>query len=103
MATRSEQYRAQTERDASMKNAKADKAVAAPHEPSGHVAKKATYAREENVALEDRSRKSSRKSANRAKTDTSEMHAAQMKENTPEKSYERSAAKATHVRGRGAS
>ncbi len=86
-----------------MKNAKAEKAVAAPHEPSGHVAKKATYAREENVATEDRSRKSTRKSANHAKTDASEIHAVQMKENTPEKSYERSAAKATHGRGRGTS
>jgi len=91
------------ERDASTKNARAMKAAASPHEPTGHVAKKATYAREENVALEDRSRKSSRKSANRSKTDTSEVHAAQMRESTPEKTYERNAAKATHVRGGGAS
>ena len=85
-----------------MKKAKAEKA-SPPHEPNGHIAKKATYAHEENVALEDRSRKSSRKSANRAKTDAAEVHAAQMKERTPEKIHERSAGRATHVRGRGGS
>lgn len=103
MATRSEQYRAQTERAASTAK-DAPKAVAAPPpEEAGHAEKKATYAHEEGVALDHRSRKSSRKSANHAKTDATEVHAAQMKESTPQQSYERSAAKASRVRGGGAS
>ena len=77
--------------------------VAPPHEAAGHAEKKATYAREEGVALDHRSRKSSRKSANHAKTDATEVHAAQMKESTPQQSFERSAAKASRVRGGGAS
>jgi len=101
MATRSEQFRAQTEREAS--TAKDAPKAAAPPPPEGHAEKKATYAREEGVALDHRSRKSSRKSANHAKTDATEVHAAQMKESTPQQSYERSAAKASRVRGGGAS
>lgn len=102
MATRSEQFRAQAERASSTAKDK-PKVEAAPHEEAGHAEKKATYAREEGVALDHRSRKSSRKSANHAKTDATEVHAAQMKESTPQQSFERSAAKAARVRGGGAS
>jgi hypothetical protein len=102
MATRSQQFRAQTERDASTAK-DAPKAVTPPPEAAGHAEKKATYAREEGVALESRSRKSSRKSANHAKTDATVLHAEQMKESSPQQSYERSAAKAERVRGGGAS
>lgn len=102
MATRSQQFRAQAEREASTAKDTVT-AVAPPHAEAGHVEKKATYAHEEGVALDHRSRKSSRKSANHARTDATEVHAAQMKESTPQQSYERSAAKASRVRGGGAS
>ncbi len=42
------------------------------------------------------------KSANHAKTDATEVHAAQMKQSAPKESFTRSAAKASRVRGGGA-
>jgi hypothetical protein len=102
MATRSQQYRAEAERQASTAK-DAPKVVAPPAEEAGHAAKKAVYAEEAGVALDHRSRKSTRKSANHAKTDATILHAVQMKENAPQQTYERNAAKAGRVRGGGSS
>jgi hypothetical protein len=102
MATRSEQFRAEAERAASTAKDQ-PKTAAAPHEPAGHVEKKAVYAHEEGVALDQRSRKSTRKSANHAKTDASEVHAQQMKQSSPEQTFARNQAKASRVGGGGAS
>jgi hypothetical protein len=100
MATRSEQFRAKTQRDAAAARTEAS-AETRPHAEHGHVEKKATYAHEEGVALEHRSRRSSRKSANHAKTDTTMIHAEQMKQGTPQQTYERTEARASRVRGGG--
>jgi hypothetical protein len=102
MATRSEQLRAQTERAASTAKDK-PKVVELPREEAGHAEKKAIYAREEGVALDHRSRKSTRKSANHARTDSTVLHAEQMQESSPQQSFERTWAKASRVGGGGAS
>jgi hypothetical protein len=98
MATRSERFRAQAQQEAAAARTAAT-APKAPHAEGGHVEKKATYAHEEGVAIDQRSRKSSRKSAHHAKTDTGVLHAEQMKQNTPRASFERSEARASRVRG----
>lgn len=103
MATRSEQFRAEAERAASTAKDQPKKTAAAPHEPAGHVEKKAIYAHEEGVALDHRSRKSTRKSANHAKTDASEVHAQQLKQSSPEQTFARNQAKASRAGGGGAS
>lgn len=113
MATRSQQFKAKTEHDAATartaaRTAAAEAAAAAvavteATEPSGHAEKKAIYAHEEGVALDHRSRKSTRKSANHAKTDSTMVHAAQMKQSAPQQSFQRSEAKASRVRGGGGS
>jgi hypothetical protein len=100
MATRSQQFRAQTQRDAAHAHTAAKASAAHAAGDGGHIEKKATYAAEEGVALDERSRKSTRKSANRAKTDATMIHAAQMKESTPQSSHDRSEAQASRVRGR---
>ena len=102
MATRSQQFRAETEREAAKAKDTPSTAARAHDDGSSHTAKKATYAREEGVAPDQRSRKSTRKSANHAKTDATVVHAQQMKQSAPEQVYERSAAKAYRAGGGGA-
>lgn len=104
MATRSQQFKAKTEHDAATARTAAEAAAVAPgaaQVAAGHVEKKAIYAHEEGVALDHRSRKSTRKSANHAKTDSTMVHAEQMKQSAPQQSFQRSEAKASRVRGGG--
>jgi hypothetical protein len=104
MATRSQQFRAETEREAAKANdAPTTTTTHAPHAASTHLEKKAVYAHEAGVELDHRSRRSTRKSANHAKTDATVVHAQQMKQSAPEQVYERSAAKAYRAGGGGAS
>jgi hypothetical protein len=102
MATRSQQFRAETEREAAKANDAPTTTNHAPHEGSTHLEKKAVYAHEEGVELDHRSRKSTRKSANHAKTDATVVHAQQIKQSAPENHYYRSAAKAYRAGGGGA-
>ncbi len=95
MPTRSEQFRADAQRTGSA-SASQHAATDAPHEPNGHAERKATYAREAQPANGQPSRRSTRKSANHAKTDTGVVRAEQMKENTPEAQFERTRA---HTKG----
>ena len=102
MATRSQQFRAETEREAAKANDAPKTTNHASHDASTHLEKKAVYAHEAGVELDQRSRKSTRKSANHAKTDATVVHAQQMKQSAPEQVYERSAAKAYRAGGGGA-
>lgn len=86
MPTRSEQFKADAQRTGSVPPRAA---AEAPHEPHGHAAKKATYAREAPAESGQPSRRSTRKSANRAKTDTGVVRAEQMKQQTPEAQFAR--------------
>lgn len=71
---------------------------------TGHVGKKATYAREAPVADgATPSRRSTRKSANHSKTDTGKVRTEQMRQATPDNQARKSRARAQRVRGGGAS
>ena len=95
MPTRSEQFKADAQRTGSVPPAATTEAQ--PQEPHGHAAKKAIYAREAQPENGRPSRKSTRKSANHAKTDASVVHAQQMKQNTPEARFARTDA---HAKGK---
>lgn len=97
MATRSEQFRADQEREAALAHHQAEEDKKAPphHEEATHLAKKAVYKREEG------SRKSTRKSANHAKPDAQLEHTTHMRETAPQQSYERNERRAIRVRGHG--
>lgn len=95
MPTRSEQFKADAERAASISHNPAVETP--PHEPNGHAAKKATYAREAQADNGRPSRKSTRKSANHQKTDATMVHAQQMKQSTPEAQFARADA---HAKGK---
>ncbi len=91
MATRSEQYKANSQRKS---RGNARKGASKPGKPSRakkHAAKKATYALEEKSAT--RSRKSSRKSANRAKPESTLEIREQLQKGSPERAYEKAAAR----------
>ena len=92
MPTRSEQFKADAQRTHSAAPRPATETP--PPEPHGHAEKKAAYAREAVPEGGRPSRKSTRKSANRSKTDTVVVHAEQMKENTPESRFARTNAHA---------
>jgi hypothetical protein len=99
MATRSQQFKAEAERKHPITAPVTGETK--PTAPHGHAEKKAVYAREAQPADNARpSRKSTRKSANRAKTDASLQHAVQNRENTPESRHQRS--HDTGLRGGGA-
>lgn len=85
MPTRSERFKAEQQRT----HSSPPRVAAAPEEPHGHAEKKATYAREAQAVSGPPSRKSTRKSANRAKTDTGVVRAEQMKQQTPEAQFAR--------------
>jgi hypothetical protein len=87
MATRSQQFKADAQRTGSAPPR--DAAEAQPQEPHGHAEKKATVAREAQAESGQPSRKSTRKSANHAKTDTGVVRAQQMKQSTPEARFAR--------------
>jgi hypothetical protein len=92
MATRSERFRAEAQREARQQHEKAPPAqVEAPH---GQAEKKATCVREAplspiNETHARPSRKSTRKSANRAKPDAALQHAHQVQSSTPEARFAR--------------
>jgi hypothetical protein len=106
MATRAEQYRA----DAQRRNGKGKKKKlrpgrSKPGAPPGsrsraskHAARKATYALETSPR---RSRKSTRKSANRAKPDTAFNVREEMTKGSPEMRAAKARARATRPRGGG--
>ncbi len=94
MSTRAERFKAEAQRT----GAAATAPQTAPHEPHGHVEKKAAYAREAPVESGRPSRKSTRKSANRTKTDVGEVRAEQMRENTPEAQFARNDAHSKGMR-----
>ena len=94
MSTRAEQFKAEAERAASISH---NPSVEPPaHEPNGHAAKKATYAREAQAETGQPSRKSTRKSANHAKTDAAMVRAQQMTQSTPGAKFARTDA---HTKG----
>ena len=81
MTTRSQQFKSDAERThAKPVTPEAPTSARVEH---GSVAKNATYAREEHAAGTQPSRRSTRKSANHAKTDTGEVRAEQMKQAAP--------------------
>jgi hypothetical protein len=107
MATRSEQYRAEEQRDAAKRRrASARKEPAHDGTPAGsdnggngHVQKKATYALETTAEGQRPSRKSSRKSANRAKADATFNIVEELRKNSPASRFRKSRARAARVRG----
>jgi hypothetical protein len=96
MATRAEQFRAQEQRRGGAKKAKRKNTrpsrPGAPHagrqRASKHAARKATYALEESAGKRP-SRKSTRKSANRAKPDASFNRREEMQRDAPEERHVR--------------
>jgi hypothetical protein len=91
MATRSEQFRADAQRTGKKKKRKNPEAKK-PTRAKSHAAKKATYALEEAGGKRP-SRKSSRKSANRAKPDSGLNIREEIQKGSPERAYEKAAAK----------
>lgn len=117
MATRAEQFRYAAERthtqakkaatkpapgesEAPAKPTKAPKSTKpAKPTPKGHAARKATVAREPVSESARPSRKSTRKSENRTKTDTSVEHSAALQRQTPESRYRQARDKGKRARG----
>ncbi len=96
MATRSEQFRAQEQRQGDKPKAKA---TPKRNGNGGHVAKSANVVRESPSDDGKRSRKSSRGSAHHAKADSTVEHAAEMKKSSPKNQNAKSRARAKRVRG----
>ncbi len=92
MATRSEQFRSESQRKGGAKKKRKNPAKTKPTRAKGHAAKKATYALEEKSAKRP-SRKSSRKSANRAKPDAALNVREEIQKGSPERAYEKAAAR----------
>lgn len=107
MATRSQQYRAESERTGAAAKKKTPKrrpkakgrTRSAEHEAK---AKKATYAAEETNTSAKKSRKSTRKSANRRKPDASLTTREELVKNAPQARAKKSARRASRVRGKAA-
>jgi hypothetical protein len=104
MAPRSEQFHAEQERLAREKKAKRAKRARAKKDEKAHAKTrtegKATYAREENAAPGKRpSRKSTRKSANRAKPDASLSRVEAAKKGSPDAKFRKGKAAIDRVRG----
>jgi hypothetical protein len=106
MATRAQEFRAESQRTGAAKKTKARRAKATkPGVPKAarsrdkkHAAKKATYALE--PATEGRpARKSTRSSANRAKADSNLNGREQLRKGTPEAKYAKTKARGARVRG----
>ena len=104
MATRSEQFRANEERHAKKKPKRA--ARSKPGSPpkkrktaKQHAAQKATVALETVAKGKRASRKSTRSSANRAKSDTTYNLIEELKKGSPESRYRKSRAHDVRVRG----
>jgi len=95
MSTRAEQYRAESQKTGKSKSKRARPTRSRSKRRSrtddaAHVSKKSTYALEEGT--KKRSRKSTRKSANRSKPDTGLIGRAELVRGTPTARYRRSRA-----------
>ena len=105
MATRSEQYRAEQQRRGNRKSARQasrTKPGVAPRDRSrskAHAGKKATYALDADEKGRP-SRKSSRKSANRAKPDASLTISEALRKESPEARFRQARARAVRTRGK---
>ncbi len=91
MATRSEQFRAEAQRKSRGKKRTGNAKPGKPARAKKHAEKKATFALEETGGK--RSRKSSRKSANRAKPESTLEIREQIQKGSPERVFERAAAR----------
>lgn len=106
MATRSEQHHADEQRKAGAKKAKArvpnSRPGVAPEKRTRakkHAGRKATYALEQTNPQKRPSRKSTRKSANRAKADTSLNLVEGLRKGSPESRFRKEKARAGRARG----
>ena len=107
MATRAQQFRAESQRTGAAKAKKAKRAKgskpgvpkAARSRDKKHAAKKATYALEPTPAKGRPARKSTRSSANRAKADSGLNAREQLRKGSPEAKYAKTRARSTRVRG----
>jgi hypothetical protein len=106
MATRSEQFHADEQRTSAKSHRRAGrtKPGVAPKNRSrakDHAAKKATYALETTEGDKRPSRKSTRKSANRAKSDSSFNAVEELRKGSPESRFRKDRARAARARGAG--
>jgi hypothetical protein len=104
MATKSEQYRANEQRQSRAQKPKKRRTEPAAgargrSRTSARIAKKATYALERGQAKRP-SRKSTRKSAHRSKTDAGLVGREELRTTSPEARFARSRARAKGVKGR---
>jgi hypothetical protein len=94
MATRSEEYRSNEQRSGRAKKKTAKKATGTPRSRAKkHAGRKATYALEDTGSAKP-SRKSTRKSANRAKPDASLNVRETLQKGSPESRFRRAKAQA---------
>jgi hypothetical protein len=104
MATRSQQFRAEAQRRKSAPKAKSKRSPAPVREKGTvrsdqHAGKKASYALEASAPDGRRSRKSTRGSANRMKTDATLTLRESLVKGSPEAKFRKSRAKSVRVRG----
>lgn len=109
MATQSEQFHADEQRRESEKKRKKARRKAGDAQKlrpakkkKGHTETKATYALEPKTDGKRPSRKSTRKSANHAKSDASLNRVEQQRKASPDAAFRRSRARSTRPRGKGA-
>jgi hypothetical protein len=102
MATRAEQFHADEQRTGRSRVRKGRSKPGVPRKKrsraKAHAAKKATVALE--VGGKRPSRKSTRSSANRAKTDASYNRVEELRKGSPESRYRKAEAKGSRVRGK---
>lgn len=97
MATRSEQFKSEEQRQRQGAPAKQAKRAKPPESRErDHAGQKATYAFEPEAADGSRTRKSTRKSANRAKPDAALNGREALQKGSPTARYRRSAARDGH-------
>ena len=106
MATQSEQFHADEQRRESEKKRKkaqrkADAQKARARAKKGHTETKATYALEPTADGKRPSRKSTRKSANHAKSDAALTRTEQQRKGSSDAAFRRSRARAARPRGKG--
>jgi hypothetical protein len=105
MATRAEQFHAESQRTGKSSNrtrrdrSKPGISPARRSREKAHSAKKATYALEQTASGARPSRKSTRKSANRAKPDASFNRVEEQRKGSPESRYRKARARASRTRG----
>lgn len=107
MATQSEQFHADEQRREGEKKrkkaqSKADTQKVRTRPKKGHTETKATYALEPKTDGKRPSRKSTRKSANHAKSDAGLTRVEQQRKGSPDAAFRKSRARSAHPRGKGA-